>query len=280
MTNEMRENEGGLPDGAAGDESWIGVSVASGRVFELLRTLQAIDTPMVLITGASGAGKDLVARTVHALGLRRQAPFVEVDCPTIPPHLVESTIFGHEKGAFADATVQHRGVFEVAAGGVVFLSELAELPLATQAKLVRALESRRFRRLGGNQDLTFGAQVIAATNRDLAAEVRAGRFREDLYNRCVIVARHDRAQVHELPTPLHRSGDGPPTATGAAAQHTFVLPHDGCDLDRVERELIEQAMARSGGNQSAAARLVGLDRFALRNRLKRYGMLRPSRRRD
>lgn len=346
MVNAMHENDSQGPEGFPGYGSLIGASASIRRVFDSLRMLQNIDTPTVLVTGESGTGKDLVARSVHALGLRRLSPFVEVDCTTIPENLVESTLFGHEKGAFTGATRQHSGLFEVAEGGVVFLDEVGELPLATQAKLLRGLENRRFKRVGGTRDLSFSAQVIAATNRDLAAEVRSGRFREDLYyrlsvipvqmpalrergadidllvrafvtrsnemfgrqvrgftldaqaalrrytwpgnvrelrnvvERCVIFARQEEVLLRELPPPLDRVGSDPPAATVVQPQHTFLLPSDGCDLERVERELIEQAMARSEGNQSAAARLVGLDRFALRNRLKRYGMLRPARRRD
>ena len=137
----------------------------------------------VLILGESGVGKEVVARFIHESSARKAMPLVRVDCGSLPDNLVESELFGHEKGAFTGADAQRKGQFEVADGGSAFLDEVGELPLALQAKLLHVLESGRFRRVGGSRELKTDTRVIAATNRDLEKEVRAGLFREDLFYR-------------------------------------------------------------------------------------------------
>lgn len=318
----------------AGYGELVGHSSAMQALFNRLRTLEGIAPPSVLVMGESGTGKDVVARTIHARGPRARSPFVEVDCTSIPESLMESTLFGHERGAFTGAARQHAGLFEVAAGGVVFLDEIGEMAMASQAKLLRTLENRRFKRVGGTTDIHFDACVIAATNRDLMAEVAAGRFREDLYYRLAIIpvevpplreraedvpllVRHfarkfgdqfnrkavvdDDAMVafcdyrwpgnvRELRNVLERlvifntgnsitPADLPPEIrfsrnTLSDASHQFVLPDEGVDLDQVERSLIEQALERTAGNQVQAAKLVGLTRFGIRSRMKKFGMLK------
>jgi DNA-binding NtrC family response regulator len=124
---------------------------------------------------------------IHARGPRRRGPFLDIDCAALPPALIESELFGHEKGAFTDAREAKKGLFEAARGGVVFLDEIGELPLETQVKLLRALETRTYRRVGGIKPLELDAALVTATNRDLAREVAAGRFREDLYFRLAVV---------------------------------------------------------------------------------------------
>jgi len=183
-------------------DGMIGASASMARVQETIRKLGQIDTPTVLIHGESGTGKDLVARAIHRAGPRASGPYVEVDCTAIPEALLESTLFGHERGAFTDAKSQHKGLFEVATGGVVFLDEIGELPPTMQAKLLRVLENRTFMRVGGTQPIRFDAAVIAATHRDLFADVHAARFREDLYYRLAVV------QI-ELPPLRRRTEDIP-----------------------------------------------------------------------
>ena len=161
----------------------VGASPPMTSLFGVLRELAPIDVSTILVTGESGTGKDVVARALHSGGVRARAPFIEVDCAALPETLFESTLFGHERGAFTDAKAMKRGLFEIAAAGTIFLDEIGEVPLAAQAKLLRSLENRRFKRVGGVADIPLAAAIVAATNRDLAKEVAAGRFREDLWFR-------------------------------------------------------------------------------------------------
>jgi transcriptional regulator with GAF, ATPase, and Fis domain len=150
-----------------------------GKLMRDLAKVAATDTT-VLITGETGTGKELVARAIHKLSGRRESLFVVVNCAALPEGLVESELFGHEKGAFTGALQRHIGKFEIADGGTVFLDELAELPLPTQATLLRFLQEQAFERVGGSQTVTVNVRVLSATNRDLTEEVRKGRLREDL----------------------------------------------------------------------------------------------------
>jgi two-component system, NtrC family, nitrogen regulation response regulator NtrX len=165
-----------------GETSLIGDSPAIGRLREAIARVAPIPSP-VLILGESGSGKELVARDLHRHGPGPAGPFVAINSAALPESLVESELFGHERGAFTGASTTRKGAFEAAEGGSLFLDEIGELPLAAQAKLLRVLEERRVTRLGGNRSIPVEARVVAATNRDLEAEVAAGRFREDLYFR-------------------------------------------------------------------------------------------------
>ncbi|HAH05094.1 MAG TPA: hypothetical protein DCM05_00990 [Elusimicrobia bacterium] len=157
-------------------------SPAMRAVYDAVERVAPTDLTVVL-QGESGSGKEVVARLLHDLSLRREGPFLAVDSGALPPSLVESELFGYEKGAFTGADRQKLGQFELAAGGTLFLDEVANLPLEAQAKLLRVLQERRIRRLGGKKDLPVDVRVLAATNKDLAEEVGAGRFREDLFHR-------------------------------------------------------------------------------------------------
>ncbi|AXA64546.1 nitric oxide reductase transcriptional regulator NorR [Pseudomonas oryzihabitans] len=160
----------------------IGQSPASLRLRREIETVAASDLT-VLITGETGVGKELVAEAVHARSLRQQRPLISLNCAALPEALVESELFGHVRGAFSGAVSERRGRFELADGGTLFLDEVGELPLTVQAKLLRVLQSGQLQRLGSDRDLKVDVRIIAATNRDLADCVRAGRFRADLYHR-------------------------------------------------------------------------------------------------
>jgi two-component system response regulator PilR (NtrC family) len=164
----------------------IGTSPAIEEVRALVRKVAPTPTT-VLVTGESGAGKEVVARAIHDGSDRRDQPFVAINCGAIPEGLIESELFGHEKGSFTGASEAKAGLFEVAGSGTLFLDEVAELPLQLQVRLLRALQERRIRRVGGTADLAFAARIVAATNRELGAEVAAGRFREDLYYRLNVI---------------------------------------------------------------------------------------------
>ena len=164
----------------------IGESAAIRALVEQIQTA-APTTGRVLIHGENGSGKELVARTIHIRSARHAGPFVDVNCAAIPEDLIESELFGHEKGAFTGALARRRGKFELADGGTLFLDEIGDMSLKTQAKVLRSLEEQAFERVGGKDTIKVDVRVIAASNRDLPALIREGRFREDLYYRLNVI---------------------------------------------------------------------------------------------
>ncbi|MGD2135533.1 MAG: sigma-54 dependent transcriptional regulator, partial [Gemmatimonadales bacterium] len=276
-------------------------------------------------------GKDLVARAIHARSRRRDRPFLEINCTSLPEHLLESELFGHERGAFTDAHNRKKGLAELADGGTLLLDEIGDMPLNAQAKLLRFLESSTFKRLGGTSDLSVDIRVIAATNRDLEEAVEARAFRSDLYFRLNVVPlymptlRERRDDIGPLAVYFverlaHELKRDPPKLTAGAvevlescrwpgnvrelrnllerililedtdeirAEHltglltagrevrgdggaddaVLQLPAEGVRLEDVERRLIAQALDRTGGNVTQAARLLGVSRDTLRYRL-------------
>jgi DNA-binding NtrC family response regulator len=285
--------------------------------------------PPVLIEGETGTGKTSIARWLHARGPRARQPLVEVNCSALPETLAESELFGHERGAFTDARSARMGLFEAASGGSLLLDELPSLSLPLQAKVLKAIEDHRIRRLGGNREISVDVRIIAATNRDLKALVTAGEFREDLFHRLDLyrlqlprlrergedivtlaeqllerLCRKHRVpvkrlgaegrrrlmahawpgNVRELAHELERSvvfEEGPELqleslqATGGRVDigpdgwfnASFRFPEEGFDLEQAIRRLIEHALAQTGQNVSAAARLLGVTRDYLRYRL-------------
>ena len=177
----------------------VGASAALRGVLERAARLLPHADATVLISGETGTGKELLARALHYGGPRAAAPFVELNCAALPPQLLESELFGHEKGAFTDAKTAKPGLFEIAAGGTLFLDEIHQLALELQSKVLRAIEQKAVRRVGGTAVRQFDVRIVAATNTDLAGAVRAGRFREDLYYRLHVL-------TLDLP-PLRTRGD-------------------------------------------------------------------------
>ena len=164
----------------------VGESAPIAHVREMIEKVAA--TPArVLITGPNGSGKELVARSLHALSDRASEPYVEVNCAAIPSELIESELFGHEKGSFTSAVKQHKGKFEQADGGTLFLDEIGDMSLAAQAKVLRVLQENKLSRVGSDTDIKVDVRVIAATNKDLSKEIEAGNFREDLYHRLSVI---------------------------------------------------------------------------------------------
>jgi transcriptional regulator with GAF, ATPase, and Fis domain len=164
----------------------VGSSVEMRRLYAVLERVASTDATL-LVQGETGTGKDVVARSLHAASRRGEGPYVPIDCGAIPENLIESELFGHVRGAFSGATSDRRGVFEEAHGGTLFLDEIGEMPMALQPKLLRAIETRSIRRVGGNGTKPVDVRIVAATNRDLARCVNEGTFREDLYYRLAVV---------------------------------------------------------------------------------------------
>lgn len=177
----------------------IGVSPAMERVFSLARKIAASNATTLLITGETGTGKDLLARELHVNSSRREEPFIAVNCAAIPETLLETELFGYEQGAFTDAKGRRRGLFELATGGTLFLDEIGYMTANLQVKLLKAIEEKRIRRVGGTKDVDVDIRIMAATNRNLEQAMRKGLFREDLFYRLNVIS-------IEIP-PLRERGD-------------------------------------------------------------------------
>lgn len=182
-------------------QQMIGESEPMLRIREMIDKVAPTDA-RVLITGSNGTGKELVARSLHQKSGRSQMPYVEVNCAAIPSELIESELFGHEKGAFTSAVKQHKGKFEQADGGTLFLDEIGDMSLAAQAKVLRVLQEKKLSRVGSDKDITVDVRVLAATNKNLREEIAKGTFREDLYHRLSVI-------VIEVPSLDERKGDIP-----------------------------------------------------------------------
>jgi len=348
-------------DAVAGDEedetAPIAETAEEGGAMRLLRRLAmqvAASDLCVLIQGETGVGKEVMAETLHRMSPRASRKFLRLHCAAFTETLLESELFGHERGAFTGAHAAKPGLLETANGGTVLLDEIGELPMATQVKLLRVLEDQKVLRVGGIEPRSIDVRFVAATNRDLEAEVAAGRFRSDLYfrlngvtlwipplrerldeieplarqfvsNACRRLKRAEESpltaealkrlrayawpgNIRELRNTIERAvllcGRGPirvehlptekmgatllqppplklPTPTPAPADETPAIPPSGStrglhgELDALERQRILDAVAQCGGNQSRAARLLGISRNTLAARLDAYGVPRP-----
>jgi two-component system nitrogen regulation response regulator NtrX len=198
LRKENRELKKNIPDLR---REIIGSSPAIKQVRALIKQAAASDA-RILITGENGTGKELAARAIHRGSARAEGPFVEINCASIPDTLLESELFGHERGAFTDAIASRRGRFELAAGGTLFLDEIGDMSLAAQAKVLRAIQEQQIERLGGERTINVDVRILAATNRDLEKECGAGRFRQDLFFRLNVIPIH-------MPSLRERAGDAP-----------------------------------------------------------------------
>jgi len=311
-------------------EGVVVADAAMVEVFQLAKKLAAVQTT-VLILGETGVGKEVIAEQIHRWSARAAGPFVRLNCASLPETLLESELFGHERGAFTGADRRKIGYLEAAQDGTLFLDEIGELPLTVQVKLLNVLENREVRRLGGTQEHPIDVRVISATHRDLASEVSSGRFREDLYYRlsafslnlpplrerrseipliaemfaresarragreaptldssataallrhpwpgnvrelrnamehAVVLAEHGRISAEHLPESVRRREIALPSSPNAAGTVKDKL----ADL---ERRSIEEALGAEGGNQTRAARRLGMSRRALIYKIEKYGL--------
>jgi two-component system, NtrC family, response regulator AtoC len=188
----LRRENRALREQIQKENQFESILAKSKEMLDIFRTISKIADfkTTVLVTGESGTGKELVARAIHTRSTRKAAPFVAINCGAIPENLLESELFGHKRGAFTDASSDRRGLFEEAHGGTLFLDEIGELPLNLQVKLLRVVQDESIRRLGDSKDIEVNVRLIAATHRDLSADVKAGRFREDLFYRINVLLIH------------------------------------------------------------------------------------------
>ena len=235
----LRREVRALRERAGAGGRMVGESPAMAHVFELVQRVAPAEHTTVLLEGETGTGKGMLAQAVHRASARADGPFINVTCSALAESVLESELFGHEKGAFTDARTMKRGLVELADGGTLFLDEIGEMPLRLQGKLLRFLEDRTFRRVGGTRDLTVDARLIAATNRDLQDEVVAGRFREDLLYRL-------RVFPIRLPPLRERASDIPALAKGFADEFARQL---GKRIREITPETMERLRAyRFPGN--------------------------------
>jgi two-component system nitrogen regulation response regulator NtrX len=218
----------------------------------------------VLIHGENGSGKELVARAIHTLSARTEQPFVEVNCAAIPEELIESELFGHERGAFTNALARHRGKFETADGGTLFLDEIGDMSLKTQAKVLRALEEQAFERVGGREKLRVDVRVIAASNRDVVSLIAQGAFREDLFYRLNVIPIEVpplRARKEDVPALVDHfirvfcAENGKRLKTVTAAALTYFMTYDWPGNVRELRNMVERLVIMVPGETIGAEHL-------------------------
>ncbi|MBO7249218.1 MAG: sigma-54-dependent Fis family transcriptional regulator [Bacteroidales bacterium] len=209
----------------------VGESASITKVKGMIERVAPTDA-RVLITGSNGTGKELVARWLHELSNRVSAPFIEVNCAAIPSELIESELFGHEKGAFTSAIKQHKGKFEQANGGTLFLDEIGDMSLAAQAKVLRVLQEHKLTRVGSDKDIEVDVRVVAATNKNLKEEIAKGTFREDLYHRLSVIIIH-------LPSLADRKEDIPLLVNHFIKQ---ISAENGKPVMKIEKDAVEELM--------------------------------------
>jgi DNA-binding NtrC family response regulator len=329
--HNLREENRSLREALGKRYAHPNIVAQSPKMQEVLATMERVapTNSTVLLGGETGVGKDLIARAIHQKSRRASGPFIKINSTAIPENLLESELFGYEKGAFTGATASKPGKFELADKGTLFLDEIGDVPSAIQVKLLRVLQEREFERLGGTRTVKVDVRLVAATNRDLRAALEEGTFREDLYYRLnvvpidiaplrerredipelvhlfisrfsgesskpiagitpeamqILVNYHWPGNVRELQNILERAcALAKGTTLGASDIHLDLRPAraadsanhflpEGMTLEQWEDEMIQEALKRSNGNKSQAARLLGLSRNALRYRLSKIGI--------
>jgi DNA-binding NtrC family response regulator len=329
--HNLREENRSLREALGKRYAHPNIVAQSPKMQEVLATMERVapTNSTVLLGGETGVGKDLIARAIHQKSRRASGPFIKINSTAIPENLLESELFGYEKGAFTGATASKPGKFELADKGTLFLDEIGDVPSAIQVKLLRVLQEREFERLGGTRTVKVDVRLVAATNRDLRAALEEGTFREDLYYRLnvvpidiaplrerredipelvhlfisrfsgesskpiagitpeamqILVNYHWPGNVRELQNILERAcALAKGTTLGASDIHLDLRPPraadsanhflpEGMTLEQWEDEMIQEALKRSNGNKSQAARLLGLSRNALRYRLSKIGI--------
>ena len=256
-----------LPSEATSFGEALGTSLSMRQIFGVLERIAPTDAS-VLLEGETGTGKDVLARSIHQISARKDQPFVVVDCGAVSYNLIESELFGHERGAFTGAVAARQGAFEIAGRGTVFLDEVGELPLDVQPKLLRVLESGEFRRVGGNKPLHAEARIVAATKRNLKEEVERGKFREDLYFRLSVVPitvpplrtrREDVPALVEQFLDLARKRDPSATAISLTRETVSALAaHDWPGNVRELRNVLDRAIYIAAAGGEREIRLVDL----------------------
>lgn len=321
------------------DRDMIGVSGVMGELKAQVEKLAAARVSSLLITGESGTGKELLAKFFHGLlqgnSVARKPPYIAVNCAALPENLLESELFGYEKGSFTDAKTDRKGVFELANGGVILLDEIGEMHTSLQSKLLRILEERQVRHIGGRENIPVDVTVVATTNKNLAESVQKGEFRNDLFYRLnsfhlSMPPLHDRKEdivplakhfislfarkynkkgitsfsaeaekalrlyqwpgnIRELKNCMERlvvlGSEGEILAeqlpaslfvsrqtTGPSAERRFLLPNEGISLEELERDIIQQALEKTGRNKAQAAKLLNISYDTLRYQVKKFGL--------
>ncbi|MFZ5353718.1 MAG: sigma-54-dependent transcriptional regulator [Bacillota bacterium] len=316
------------------DKKIIGISRKMKEIFEIIDKI-ACSNATVLITGESGTGKEMIANAIHYKSNRNEKPYIRINCGAIPENLLESELFGYEKGAFTGAQGRKYGRFDRAQGGTIFLDEIGELSLPLQVKLLRVLQEKEFERVGGTEVIKADVRIIAATNKNLTELVAAGLFREDLLYRLKVIPieipplrerkedipllidffvnKYSReinkqiidmdkgvkeilygydypGNIRELENIIERmillASEGHITTelipkeivkgSFAKKKELFTLPAEGVCLDEIERSFVQQALEMSRGNQTHAAKLLGISRHALIYRIEKFGLNKES----
>lgn len=329
------------------EKDLVGITPRMREMIKLVAKVAESDAPTILLQGESGTGKNFVAKLIHLKSRRSKYPFMEINCASLPEALIESELFGHGKGAFTDAKEVKQGLFEVANGGTVFLDEISEMSIPTQAKLLHVIEGRRFRRVGGIEDMETNVRVIAAASMNLNEAIEQKRFREDLFFRLnliplIIPPLRERTEdipllvanfiqrfnreyrknitgitptaetllkkyrwpgnirelrnvierisilednisigIDHLPPEIRAAGPPAKWSEGNSKQsvdieansnYAYPMPDGGLNLDEVQKQFLTQALKKTDGNQSRAAKLLGISRHTLRYRLVKFGI--------